>query len=107
MAHEIFVPGRLCILGEHTDWAAEYSAESPIATNISGYAIVCTTNEGLYSRINHLPDLKLVFLSSDCRGMVRSFTAALAYSQLVESAQDPYFGYIAGTAAVIIERCKS
>lgn len=26
---EIFVPGRLCILGEHTDWAAEYRVENP------------------------------------------------------------------------------
>lgn len=26
---EIFVPGRLCILGEHSDWAAEYRVENP------------------------------------------------------------------------------
>lgn len=26
---EVFVPGRLCVLGEHTDWAAEYSSENP------------------------------------------------------------------------------
>jgi galactokinase len=26
---EIFVPGRLCILGEHSDWAAEYRTANP------------------------------------------------------------------------------
>ena len=26
---EIFVPGRLCILGEHSDWAAEYRTVNP------------------------------------------------------------------------------
>ena len=24
MLQEVFVPGRLCVLGEHSDWAAEY-----------------------------------------------------------------------------------
>jgi galactokinase len=28
-AIELFVPGRLCILGEHSDWAGEYSAQNP------------------------------------------------------------------------------
>ena len=26
---EIFVPGRLCILGEHSDWAAEFRTDNP------------------------------------------------------------------------------
>jgi galactokinase len=26
---EIFVPGRLCILGEHSDWAAEFRTVNP------------------------------------------------------------------------------
>ena len=26
---DVFVPGRLCILGEHSDWAAEYRTENP------------------------------------------------------------------------------
>lgn len=27
--HNIFVPGRLCIIGEHSDWAGKYRAENP------------------------------------------------------------------------------
>ena len=26
---EVFVPGRLCILGEHSDWAADYRGVNP------------------------------------------------------------------------------
>ena len=26
---EVFVPGRLCILGEHSDWAADYRSVNP------------------------------------------------------------------------------
>ncbi len=28
MSFEVFVPGRLCILGEHSDWAAQYRAKN-------------------------------------------------------------------------------
>jgi galactokinase len=46
--YEVFVPGRLCLLGEHTDWAGEYRASNP---HIScGATVVCATNEGLFAR---------------------------------------------------------
>ena len=45
---EVFVPGRLCILGEHSDWAAGYRA---INSEIEkGYAIVAGINLGIYLR---------------------------------------------------------
>jgi hypothetical protein len=59
---EVFVPGRLCILGEHTDWAGEYREDNraisygrdnmPLTFHkfVTGMAIVCTTNEGLYAK---------------------------------------------------------
>ena len=43
---EVFVPGRLCILGEHSDWAAGYRA---INSEIEkGCAIVAGLNLGIY-----------------------------------------------------------
>lgn len=45
---EIFVPGRLCILGEHSDWAAGYrKVDNSIK---KGYAIVAGLNLGIYLR---------------------------------------------------------
>ena len=26
--HEVFIPGRLCVMGEHSDWAAQYRYEN-------------------------------------------------------------------------------
>ena len=39
---EIFVPGRLCLFGEHSDWASEYRKYNK---NIEkGYTLVATIN---------------------------------------------------------------
>lgn len=46
------MPGRLCILGEHSDWAAEYrdrNSSLPL-----GHTLVCATNEGLYARVHSI-----------------------------------------------------
>lgn len=43
---KVFVPGRLCILGEHSDWAASYRTVNP---NIEkGYAVVAGLDLGVY-----------------------------------------------------------
>ncbi len=43
---EIFMPGRLCLLGEHSDWASEYKDLN--STIREGAAIVLGLNRGLY-----------------------------------------------------------
>lgn len=61
--HEIFVPGRLCILGEHTDWAGEYRELNP--TISYGMTIVCATNEGLYAKCSATSTKRLKFLHEE------------------------------------------
>lgn len=53
---EIFVPGRLCIIGEHTDWIANYRKACPDLH--AGHTLVCATNEGLHARVQTLPLLQ-------------------------------------------------
>ena len=38
----LFVPGRLCLFGEHSDWAAEYGLHT-------GYCLVIGTDQGLHA----------------------------------------------------------
>lgn len=45
---EVFVPGRLCILGEHSDWAAGYRVQEHDIEK--GYALVAGLNLGIYLR---------------------------------------------------------
>ena len=56
----IFVPGRICIFGEHADWVGSYRR-----TNVEiekGYAVIIGTNQGLYAEIKQHPN-KLIFKS--------------------------------------------
>jgi len=49
---ELFVPGRLCLLGEHSDWAGGYRRQNSQLEK--GYAIVCPTNQGNYAKIKKI-----------------------------------------------------
>ncbi|WP_462410635.1 mevalonate kinase family protein [Neobacillus sp. Marseille-QA0830] len=43
---DVFMPGRLCILGEHSDWASSYQTENPKISD--GAALVLGLNKGIY-----------------------------------------------------------
>ena len=58
---DLFVPGRICLFGEHSDWAGGYRR---INSDIErGYAIITGTNQGLHARIKPHPG-KLVLTST-------------------------------------------
>ena len=50
---KIFVPGRICLFGEHTDWAGGYRRIN--ADLEKGYAIISSTNQGLYAEVHPHP----------------------------------------------------
>ncbi len=61
---KLFVPGRICLFGEHSDWAGGYRR---INADISkGYTLICGTDQGIHAEVNphstclvlssHLPD---------------------------------------------------
>jgi galactokinase len=56
---EVFVPGRLCILGEHSDWMGEFRDVNPTVSY--GMTVVCATNEGLYARCRGSTPGRLTF----------------------------------------------
>ena len=92
---EIFVPGRLAILGEHTDWICSYRESN--ATLPFGMCLVCATNEGLYAKANVKDDegksgLVLTFTHAE-KG---TYNAPLDVKWLEKEAQkDTFFSYIA------------
>lgn len=45
---DIFIPGRLCLFGEHSDWAAMYRGENPMINK--GYSVVLGIDKGIYLR---------------------------------------------------------
>lgn len=90
---EIFVPGRLCILGEHSDWAAMHRRQN---SNIEkGYAIVAQTNQGNRAIIKKIDEPILRFISPE----KKVFEIELEIDKLLNCAREGrFFSYIAGTA---------
>jgi UTP-glucose-1-phosphate uridylyltransferase/mevalonate kinase len=97
MALEIFVPGRLCLFGEHSDWAAGYRrVNSEIE---KGYTVLTGTNQGLYARVEPHPN-KLVICStlSDGRVMGPHEIPMERDALLKEAEAGEFFSYAAGVA---------
>ncbi len=91
---ELFVPGRLCLFGEHSDWAGKYRTNN---NDIEvGQAIVTGTEEGIYATAT-LSD-KFVIIGNE------RFECDMNVDKLKEVAKkDKYFCYVAGVAAYIKE----
>jgi len=50
MTKELFVPGRLCLFGEHSDWAGGYRrADKSIAP---GHCMAIGTDQGIYANVS-------------------------------------------------------
>lgn len=56
-----FVPGRLCILGEHSDWANNYD----LGNNINGYTITTTLNSGISADVEKSDKIILNYLNEN------------------------------------------
>src|SRR5512137_1381074 len=50
---KLSVPGRICLFGEHSDWAGGYRRIN--ADIEKGYAVICGTNQGIYAEVEPHP----------------------------------------------------
>lgn len=95
---ELFVPGRLCIMGEHSDWAGKYrSTNNDIE---KGYAIVTGIEEGIYARVSISEKFKI-----ENKITHNSFQCEMDYDKLKSIAEEGgYWSYAAGVAACVKEQ---
>ncbi len=61
----LFVPGRICLFGEHSDWAAGYRRVNPQIER--GYALIAGTNQGLRADVRPHPDALILSAVTDAR----------------------------------------
>ena len=100
---DLFVPGRLCLFGEHSDWAGEYrKTDTSIET---GRCIVAGTDQGIYGTAEpvstgfHISQI----LPDGSQSSMNSYSSEPELlRQVTESAV--FDSYAAGTAAVILEK---
>jgi UTP-glucose-1-phosphate uridylyltransferase/mevalonate kinase len=94
---KIFVPGRLCLFGEHSDWAGGYRRLNPLLEK--GYTLLVGTNQGLYAEVKPHPS-QLIVRASLSNGTGQE---AIAFPMdrnalLAEAEKGSFFSYAAGVA---------
>jgi galactokinase len=93
----LFVPGRICLFGEHSDWAGGYRKVNPDLEK--GYTLICGIDQGIYADVRPHHQ-RLVLTSTDADGV--TFGPAEIAMQpeilLAEAKGGGYWSYVAGVA---------
>lgn len=96
----LFVPGRLCLLGEHSDWAGFYKTIN--AEIIPGQALVTGINQGIYAVVTK--DEKFIVESELDFFKGESFVCEMDVEELKKTAEaGGFFSYVAGVASYVSE----
>ena len=95
---EMFVPGRLCLFGEHSDWAGLHRSMN--ADIVPGMAIVSGIEEGIYARAQKAEQFILETENSEAA----PFSCEMDTEKLRAVAQNgQFYSYVAGVASYINE----
>ena len=94
---KLFVPGRICLFGEHSDWAGGYRRLN--AEIEKGYTLICGTDQGIYAEASPHPT-SLVLTATQPDGTVQGpYEIPMDPRSLLEEAQKGgFWSYIAGVA---------
>jgi galactokinase len=98
---KIFVPGRICLFGEHSDWAGGYRRIN--AEIEKGYTLICGTDQGIYAEIEPHPT-SLVLSSTTPDGVNHGpYEIPMEAKALLDEAQGGgFWSYIAGVAYQVL-----
>jgi len=97
----LFVPGRICLFGEHSDWAGGYRRTN--AAIEKGYCVITGTNQGLYAEVR--PHPTHLVITSDLGGDARVGPREIPMTPdalLAEAQAGGPFSYVAGVAYQIL-----
>lgn len=102
---DLFVPGRLCLFGEHSDWAGKYrSMNSDI---VPGVALVTGINQGIYASAEKCPVFKVTSEAPELSGIWEDFECKMDLVELKNIAKSgSFFSYCAGVASYMLEWYK-
>ena len=96
---DLFVPGRLCLLGEHSDWAGRYRMVNNRIEK--GYAIVTGIEQGIYATAKMAENF-IVRFKNDSK---KSFKCKMEINELKKIAEkDDFWCYAAGVALYVKEQ---
>lgn len=97
---EIFVPGRLCLFGEHSDWAGGYRRVNPKLGK--GLTLMVGINQGLYAEVAPHPE-QLILRVSQGKRTPQILNLPMSRQTLLAVAhKGGFFSYAAGVAYQIL-----
>ena len=98
---KIFVPGRICLFGEHSDWAGGYRRIN--ADIEKGYTLLTGTDQGVYAEVSPHPHSLVLTSTTPAGERVGPHEIPMDARALLEEARKGgFWSYIAGVAYQIL-----
>jgi UTP-glucose-1-phosphate uridylyltransferase/mevalonate kinase len=98
---KIFVPGRICLFGEHSDWAGGYRRFN--ADIGEGFTLLVGTDQGIYAEVQPQPSGLLLTSTTPDGEKIGPYEIPMEATALLEEAQGGgYWSYVAGVAYQIL-----
>lgn len=102
MALELFVPGRLCLFGEHADWAGKYRTMN--ADIVPGASIVTGIEQGIYAEVEKSSIFEMYSEAPEIADVWQDFACRMNEQELKGVAKSgSFFSYCAGVASYMLE----
>ncbi len=102
MTIELFVPGRLCLFGEHTDWAGKYRTMN--ADIVPGASIVTGIEQGIYAEVEKSSIFEMYSEAPEIKDIWQDFACRMNEQELKGVARSgSFFSYCAGVASYMLE----
>lgn len=96
---DIFVPGRLCLIGEHSDWASNYKKVNKEIND--GFAITILLNDGISAKVRKSNKIILNFLNQ--KNIEKKCTLGEINKTIKE---DNFWKYIFGAIKYMVKTYK-
>src|SRR5512136_2808852 len=98
---KIFVPGRICLFGEHSDWAGGYRRIN--ADIEKGYTLICGTDQGIYAEVAPHPTSLVLTTTTPDGEHVGPYEIPMEPKALLDEAgKGGFWSYAAGVAYQVI-----
>ena len=98
---KIFVPGRICLFGEHSDWAGGYRRFN--ADIGKGFTLLAGTDQGIYAEVQPHPNALVLTSTTPDGEKLGPYEIPMEANALLEEAQGGgYWSYVAGVAYQIL-----
>jgi len=94
---ELFVPGRICLFGEHSDWAGGYRRVEPGIEK--GYTLICGTDQGIYAEVAPHPNALVLTSTTPAGEKLGPREIPMDAEALLDVARrGGFWSYVAGVA---------